>query len=122
MKNKYTIGKIAVKNGIWFVFGVILSFCLVAITIYCNDMVANAFDEVLIKTNKVQLTPYIRKLLLSVVLGLFVTFLYNIVIRFYSVKVQTEYKNRIADRIPDIEYSYFDEKGSGSLLLQHQRG
>lgn len=116
MKNKYTIGKIAVKNGIWFVFGVILSFCLVAITIYCNDMVANAFDEVLTKTNKVQLTPYIRKLLLSVVLGLFVTFLYNIVIRFYSVKVQTEYKNRIADRIPDIEYSYFDEKGSGSIM------
>ncbi len=116
LKRKYTVGHIALKYSGLFVLGIILSFFTTWITIYCSDTVAKAVDAVMSEGREVELSAYICIILIMAVVMLIVTFVQNIIIRLYSVKAQTEYKNRMADKIPDIEYSYFDDKGSGSIM------
>lgn len=116
LKRKYTVGYIAFKYSGLFVLGIILSFITTGITIYCSDTVAKAVDAVMSEGSDVELSAYICTVLIMAVIMLVAAFVQNVITRLYSVKVQTEYKNRIADKIPDIEYSYFDDKGSGSIM------
>ncbi len=116
LKRKYTVGYIALKYGGLFVLGIVLSFITTGITIYCSDTVAKAVDAVMSEGSDVELSAYICTVLIMAVIMLVAAFVQNVITRLYSVKVQTEYKNRIADKIPDIEYSYFDDKGSGSIM------
>ncbi|MBR6698252.1 MAG: ABC transporter ATP-binding protein [Lachnospiraceae bacterium] len=113
---KCTIGKIAVNNGLLFLVGVIMSFVSAAVTIYSNDLVAEAVDKVMSDAKNMDMAYYIKAIVFVAIIALIATFLEGFVLKLYSVRVQTQYKKKIADRIPDIEYAYFDEKGSGGIM------
>ncbi len=115
MKNN-TIGKIATKNGVIFLTGAIMAFVSSGVIIISNDLVAEAFDKVLTNISDFDIEFYAKSIIIAVIVALLTTFLENYLLKLYSLKVQTQYKETIANRIPNIEYAYFDEKGSGSIM------
>ncbi|MBQ4283917.1 MAG: ABC transporter ATP-binding protein, partial [Lachnospira sp.] len=116
MKRNNTVGNIALRHGILFVLGVVLSFITAGVTIYCNDTVAAAVDSVMSSSGEDKLYTYVIIIAIMAVVMLIATFLQNVISRLYSVKVQKECKEQIAERIPDMTFAYLDEKGSGSIM------
>ncbi len=116
MNNKSTIGALALRYAGLFVLGVLLLFLSTGITIYSSDTVAEAVDVVMTEGAEVNIMSYAFTILVLAFIMFVVTFLQNLIIKLYSVYVQKEYKNRMAYRLQNIEYAYFDENGSGTIM------
>ena len=79
MKRNNTVGNIALRHGILFVLGVVLSFITAGVTIYCNDTVAAAVDSVMSSSGEDKLYTYVIIIAIMAVVMLIATFLQNVI-------------------------------------------
>lgn len=114
-KANITVKTFAIKYIYLFIIGIVMSFTTSAITIVANDLIAKVMDKVMSGQTVEIKGTVILVLSLAAAIGI-ATFLNVFFIRKYGLNVQTAFKNAAAKRLPDIEYRYLDEKGSGEIL------
>lgn len=107
--------KLAYKQGGWFILGILTAFASTQLLVTGNNMIAGVIDLVL-QGKSIAFGEFIVKLLGMVVIGSLLAFLCTIAKNEFALMIQTNFKNMAARKILKLEYKYFDEKGSGSVL------
>ena len=114
-KNQSIFLKLSYKQGGWFILGIVTAFASSQILVTGNSMIAGVIDLVL-AGEAIVFSEFIVKLLGMVILGSLFTFFCTIAKNQFAIMVQNDFKNVAASKILKLEYKYFDEKGSGSIL------
>lgn len=114
---KESIAKIALKKSYLFIIYIITTYMLVNIIVVGTDMIAKSIDNML-AGESVNIQAILPKLLLMIVLGMILSFVKQYSGEVFSISIQKQYKDMAASKIVNLEYSYFDEKGSGGILTK----
>lgn len=114
MKKNY-FANCMVRYGGYFLTGLIFSFCLASIVVKGNKIISQAVDT-LLAGGEVEFWKFIITFLVLTILGFVLAFLKSILLSVFSLKVQKRYKNLLADKLYHLEYRYFDENGSASII------
>lgn len=109
--------KAGIRNGYMLLFFLICSVVLNEIVILGNDFIAEATDLVLCG-EQVYFSGFIVPLLWMIVLGTVITYLKSIFGNHYSAMVQREVRTSLVRHLIRLPFSYFDEKGSGSIITR----
>lgn len=96
---------------------VIMSIILSDIVIRGNDYIAEATDSVLVG-QMIAMENLLIPLLAMIVIGTIVAYIKSLSRNHYSSLVQRDVRERLAGHLLKLPYSYFDEKGSGSILTK----
>ena len=113
MKNNFI--KSSLKNCSWFILALALSYVLASIMVEGNTLIGDAID-LMLSGNDVAFSDFLTKLLIMVALGFVTAFVKSFAISKFSVKVQTDYKTLVAKKLYTLEYKYFDDNGSASII------
>lgn len=103
------------KHSKYLVIYVISSFLLTSILIAGNDYIAKATDNIL-AGNEVVFSEFFLPLMLMVAAGTVMSYIQSISNGVYSTKVQQSVRNNLQRHIVKLPFSYFDEKGTGSIM------
>lgn len=114
MKKNYFF-KCMLRYSGYFVLALLLAYALAAIVVEGNTIISQAVDNML-AGEKVYFTAFIGFFLVLTLIGFAVTFGKSVVISKFSMKVQTQYKKLVAKKLYHLEYKYFDENGSASVI------
>jgi len=109
--------KAGLRNGYMLLFFVICSFILNAIVIAGNDLIAGATDSML-AGQPVYFKEYMIPLLCMVITGAVVAYLKSISGSQYSAVIQREVRISLGKHLVKLPFSYFDEKGTGSIMTR----
>lgn len=109
--------KAGLRNGYMLLLFMIFSFILNEIIIIGNDLIANATDSML-SGQPVYFSEFLVPLLGMVVLGTGIAYLKSISGNQYSAMVQREVRASLGKRLLGLPFSYFDEKGTGSIITR----
>lgn len=112
-KNQFL--RCACKHGIYFVLAMILTYILTSIVVKGNEVIAGAVDDML-AGKEVVLGNFLPLFLGLTGLGVVVAFVKSVASSLFSVKVQTDYKSLVAEKLYRLEYKYFDANGSASVI------
>lgn len=116
MKSKESVFlKLAYKHGGWFIVGIVAAFLSSQLLVIGNTMIAGVIDLVL-AGKSVVFSDFVFKLLGMVVMGSFLAFVCMVAKNQFAIMIQTDFRNTAALKMLKLEYKYFDEKGSGSVL------
>lgn len=107
--------KLSYKERGWFILGILTAFASTQLLVTGNNMIAGVIDLVLQGKN-IAFSEFIVKLLGMVIIGSLLAFFCTIAKNQFALMVQTDFKNMAARKMLKLEYKYFDEKGSGSVL------
>ncbi len=114
MKN-ITVKTFAIKHMGILIAGIVMAFVTSGITIAVNDLIADTMDCVTYGKS-VDVSESALLIGVMAVAGGLATFLNVVLIKKYGLRVQTHFKAATAHRLPEMEYRYLDEKGSGEIL------
>lgn len=103
------------KYGGYFVAELLLSYILASVVVKGNTIIGDAIDSML-AGEKVRPAAFMGLLLFLTVAGFVVAFLKSVSASQFSIKVQSTYKNMVAEKLYHLEYRYFDKNGSASVL------
>ncbi len=107
--------KCSLHHCIYFIIALVLSYVLAAIIVEGNTLIGDAIDRMLSGAS-VEFKQFLLKLLIMVALGFITAWVKSFAISRFSVMVQTDYKTAIARKLFHLEYRYFDENGSASVI------
>lgn len=107
--------KCSLKHCYWFILALILSYVLASIMVEGNSLIGGAIDQMLSGVD-VEFKSFLYKLLIMVALGFVTAFVKSFAISKFSVKVQTDYKTLVGKKLYTLEYKYFDDNGSASII------
>lgn len=107
--------KCVMKYSPLFVLEMLLSWILAKAVVEGNSLIGTAVDT-LIEGKEVQYSSFLVYLLLLTAIGFVAAFGKSIVASLFSIKVQTRYKTLVAGKLYRLEYRYFDEKGSATVI------
>ncbi len=116
-KNKGLFREIGLRHAMVLVVFLLMSVVLNEIVIQGNDYIADATDCMLMG-QEVNLKSLLLPLLCMIVVGTLVAYLAKLSRAHYSSLVQRDVREELARHLLDLPYSYFDEKGSGSVLTK----
>lgn len=114
MKQKHFM-KCCYRYWYYFVAGLILAYILAAVVVEGNTIIGEAID-IMLAGEKVAFKTFTGKLLMLIVIGFVVAFLKSWFAAKFSIKVQAKYKNMVAHKLYRLEYCYFDQNGSASVI------
>lgn len=114
---KESIARIALKKSYLFIIYIITTYMLVNIIVVGTDMIAKSIDNML-AGESINVQAILPKLLLMIMLGMILSFIKQYSGEVFSISIQKQYKDMAASKIVNLEYSYFDEKGSGGILTK----
>lgn len=114
MKKNYFV-RCSLRYSAYFVLAMVLSYLLTNIIVKGNDIIAQAVDTML-AGETVYFKEFIWLFLGLTAAGLVVSFVKSIFTSKFSIKVQTRYKNLVAGKLYRLEYRYFDDNGSASVI------
>ncbi|MGN0515166.1 MAG: ABC transporter ATP-binding protein [Lachnospiraceae bacterium] len=114
MKKNYFLACMMKYAG-YFIMGLILSYGLASIVVKGNKIVSQAIDTLLSGGN-VEFAGFIKFFLLLVLLGFVFAFLKSVFNSKFAICVQRKYKELLAKKLYVLEYKYFDENGSASVI------
>lgn len=111
------LGNIAlsIKQGGWCILGIVTIFALAQLLVVGNAMIANVVDEVL-SGKTTDFWGFVIKLFGMVVVGSLLAFVSTFAKSQFAVMVQNDFRDKTASKMLQLEYSYFDKTGSGSVL------
>lgn len=109
--------KAGLRNGYMLLLFMIFSFVQNEIVIMGNDFISEATDSVL-SGQQVYFSQFIVPLLWMVVLGTVAAYLKSIFGNHYSAMVQKEVRISLGKHLIRLPFSYFDEKGTGSIITR----
>ena len=107
--------EIALRHSILLIGYVVLAFILNTIVINGNDYIAEATDLAL-AGETVEFGTFLLPLAVMIVLGTVVAFVRSLCGSNYSAAVQRDVRSRLGGHLMDLPFSYYDEKGSGSIM------
>ena len=116
-KNKGLFWEIGLRHAMVLVVFLLMSVVLNEIVIQGNDYIADATDCMLMG-QEVNLKSLLLPLLCMIVAGTLVAYLAKLSRAHYSSLVQRDVREELARHLLNLPYSYFDEKGSGSVLTK----
>ena len=108
---------IATKYGVYLILYIVFAAVLNQMLVWGNDQIAGAVDSVLLRET-VDMFNLLRMLLVMIVAGTVVAFAKSLCGNHYSVSVQREVRSKLAEHLMEMPFSYFDEKGSGSVMTK----
>lgn len=114
MRKNYFL-KCMTRYGGYFAAALVLSYGLAAIIVRGNTVISEAVDTML-AGQTVYFRTFIVYFLVLTLAGLLAAFIKSILLSRFSIKVQTRYKNLAAEKMFRLEYKYFDENGSASVI------
>lgn len=114
MKKHYFL-KCALRYSGYFLVSLLLSYLLADIIVRGNDIIAGAVDTLLLG-GQVQFSAFLGLFLGLTLLGILAAFAKSIMVSKFSIKVQTRYKRLVAQKLYRLEYKYFDQNGSASVI------
>lgn len=109
--------KASIRNGYMLLLFLIFSICQNEILILGNDFIAKATDSML-GGQEVYFSEFIRPLLWMVILGTGAAYLKSIFGNHYSAMVQKDVRISLGRHLMKLPFSYFDEKGTGSIITR----
>ncbi len=109
--------KASLRNSYLLLLFIIFSFILNETVIIGNDFIAKATDMML-SGQKIYFSDFIRPLLCMIVLGTICAYLKSIFGKYYSSIVQRDVRISLGKHLLKLPFSYFDEKGTGSIITR----
>ena len=122
-RRKFAVAKgslfwpIAMRYGIYLILYIVFAASLDQMLVWGNDRIAGAVDSVLMK-QEVDMVNLLRTLFVMILAGTVVAFFKSLCGNHYSVSVQREVRGKLAEHLMEMPFSYFDEKGSGSVMTK----
>lgn len=111
------MAKAGLRNGYMLLLFVFFSFVVNEIIIIGNDFIAEATD-LMLSGQPVYFSGFIVPLLWMVALGTAAAYLKSIFGKHYSVTVQRDVRISLGRHLLKLPFSYFDEKGTGSIITR----
>ncbi|MBP3889002.1 MAG: ABC transporter ATP-binding protein [Cellulosilyticum sp.] len=114
MKN---IRNIAIRKGHWLILQLISSYFYASIIVKGNNLISGAIDQMLSGiTGGVMTREFIVNLIGCVVLGFIASLIRDLSSLQFSIGIQKEFREKAGRKLLKLEFKYFDEHGSGSIL------
>ena len=114
MKRRYFV-RCCLKYGGYFVAELILAYILARVVVQGNTIIGDAIDDML-AGETVNPGAFMGVLLGLTAAGFAAAFFKSIFASWFSIKVQAAYKNMVARKLYRLEYRYFDQNGSASVI------
>lgn len=114
-RRKSVLFSTALHFGYIFIFSMVMAFVLTQVVVEGNTLVASAVDTML-SGQTVLFGSFIGKLLLLTGLGAAAAFLTAWSGGYFAAAVLNRFKHIAAKKMVKIQYSYFDEEGSGGII------
>lgn len=105
------------RNGYMLLLFILSAVGLNEIILLGNDLIAQAADGVL-GGQQVDFSTFIIPLLWMIVLGTAASYCKSIFGNHYSAMVQRDVRASLGKHLVRLPFSYFDEKGSGSIMTR----
>lgn len=115
MKKKHVFWGLALRQWHWFVAELIMAALLSGVTVKGGMMIADAIDG-LLSGSALADRRFIITLLVLVPVGGAAAFFNSWFASVFSINIQTAFRGLAGVKIPDMEFAYFDENGSGSMM------
>lgn len=112
-KNRFL--KISFRYIHWFILNLLMAYILTSVVVRGNALIAGAVDK-LLNGEQISTSDFMWQLIAMTFIGIICSFVKSYAKSTFSVNVQTAFKNEAADKLVRIEYQYFDEMGSGSII------
>lgn len=109
--------KAGLRNGYMLLLFILFSFILNEVVILGNDLIAEATD-LMLSGQPVNFSEFMAPLLWMVALGTAAAYLKSISGKHYSAAVQKEVRISLGRHLMKLPFSYFDEKGTGSIITR----
>ena len=110
-----TFIKCVLRYSPLFLLELFLSWLLARAVVAGNSLIGTAVDT-LVAGEEVQYASFLITLLLLTALGFVAAFFKSIAASFFGLKSQTLYKKLVAEKLYRLEYRYFDENGSATVI------
>lgn len=115
--NKNLYVDVGMRHGILLVLYIAAAVVINAVVISGNDYLARAADS-LFSGGTVEFGRLFLPLAIMIAIGTFMTYIKSICKNHYSAKVQKEIRGKIGAHLLVLPYSYYDEKGTGSIMTK----
>lgn len=99
----------------YFVIELILTYVLARVIVKGNAVIGASIDTML-AGGQVEFKEFIGYFLMLTIVGFIVGFFKSAAASKFSIKVQTLYKKLVANKLYKLEYRYFDENGSATVI------
>lgn len=109
--------KTGLRNGYLLLLFIIFSFILNETIIIGNDFIAEATDQML-SGQQIYFSEFIIPLICMIILGTIAAYLKSIFGKQYSSTVQKDVRLSLGNHLLKLPFSYFDEKGTGSIMTR----
>lgn len=109
--------KACLRNSYLLLLFIVFSFILNETVIIGNDFIAKATD-VMLSGQKIYFSDFIVQLLCMIALGTICAYLKSIFGKYYSSTVQRDVRISLGKHLLKLPFSYFDEKGTGSIITR----
>lgn len=109
--------KTGLRNGYLLLLFIIFSFILNETIIIGNDFIAEATDQML-SGQEIYFSEFIIPLICMIILGTIAAYLKSIFGKQYSSTVQKDVRLSLGNHLLKLPFSYFDEKGTGSIMTR----
>lgn len=116
-KKKNIFVEIGTKHGAFLFLYILTAFILNVIVILGNDYLAEATDS-LLTVGTVDFQAFFLPLSIMIVVGTIMSYAKSLSGSHYSAKVQRDVRKTLGRHLLDLPYSYFDEKGTGSIMTK----
>lgn len=107
--------KLSFKYIHWFIISMLMTYILTSVVVKGNSLIAGAVDK-LLSDEPIIMADFMLVLIVMTLIGVVSAFVKSYASSRFSVLVQTEFKNLAADKLIRLEYRYFDESVSGSII------
>lgn len=114
-KRRNTFLKCVLRYSPLFLLELLLSWLLAKFVVEGNRLIGAAVD-MLFAGEEVRYTSFLVSLLVLTALGFAAAFFQSIAASYFGIKAQTLYKTLVAEKLYRLEYRYFDENGSATVI------
>ncbi|MDO4300159.1 MAG: ABC transporter ATP-binding protein [Clostridia bacterium] len=112
MKNNF-LG-LLLKNIFVFLGALVSALLLTKVTINGLDIISKSIDN-LLSGNKIIFVEFIIPLVIYTIIAVICAFVKVYFSRLYAVKIMRDLRNLVVKKLISLEYSYYDDNGSGKL-------
>ncbi len=98
-----------------FLLELVLAWVLARAVVEGNSLIGAAVDS-LLAGEGVEYTSFLAYLLILTGIGFLAAFFKSLAASHFSIRVQTRYKTLVAQKLYRLEYRYFDENGSATVI------
>lgn len=112
---RFVLIRCCLQHWWYFLLGMFLSYVLSLVIVRGNALIGDAIDTML-AGGLVEFHKFFLVLLFFMLIGTVGAFFKSFFLSKFSLLVQKDYKNLLAEKLYHLEYSYFDQNGSAAII------